>query len=117
MFLNSLGVAYAMNNDYTNAYVHMKHALEILLSSLGQDHIEVCDIYTSLGDVCMKLVAEMNNDKMKNTSPFDKQTKLDEARKYYGQAQRIAQLTFGSDHTKCKQFLSLLFIVDNYHSM
>jgi hypothetical protein len=71
MFLNSLGLSYAMLDDYTTAYVHMKQALQILLTALGADHIEVCDVYANLGDVCMKLVAEPDK---KNQN--DKQTKL-----------------------------------------
>lgn len=118
MFLNSLGLAHAMMDDYSTAYVHLKEALQILLLDLGQDHIEVCDVYGNLGDVCMKLVAEceLNNGKAK-TNLQDKQTKLEESKKYYTQAQRIALATFGSEHTKTKQYLSLLFIVDNYFSL
>jgi tetratricopeptide (TPR) repeat protein len=117
MFLNSLGLAYAMNDDYQTAYTHMKQALQILLTGLGQDHIEVCDVYSNLGDVCMKLVAECDQAKEKKSSGTDKQSKLEEAKKYYSQAQRIAQATFGADHTKTRQFASLLFIIDNYHSL
>ncbi len=117
MFLNSLGLSYAMLDDYQTAYVHMKQALQILLTALGADHIEVCDVYSNLGDVCMKLVAESGTEKQKGKDQTDKQTKLDEAKKYYTQAQRIAQATFGSEHTKTRQFLSLLFIVDNYNSL
>jgi tetratricopeptide (TPR) repeat protein len=111
MFLNSLGLAHAMIDDYQTAYDHMKQALQILLTALGVGHIEVCDVYSNLGDICMKLVAE--SDKKK---PLDKQSKLDEAKKYYTEAQRIVQATFGAEHTKTKQFLSLLFIVENYNS-
>lgn len=114
MFLNSLGLADAMSDDYQTAYLHMKQALEILITALGANHIEVCDVYSNLGDVCMKLVAEYDQGKQKNST--DKQMKLDEAKKYYTHAQRIVQATFGPEHTKTKQFLSLLFIVDNYHS-
>ncbi|CAF1231755.1 unnamed protein product [Rotaria sordida] len=117
MFLNSLGLAYAMADDYTTAYVHMKQALQILLTTLGTNHIEVCDVYSNLGDVCMKLVAEFDHGKAKNKKQTDKQSKLDEAKKYYTEAQRIVQATFGAEHTKSKQFLSLLFIVDNYNSL
>ena len=117
MFLNSLGLAFAMNDDHQTAYVHMKQALQILLTDLGQDHIEVCDIYSNLGDVCMKLVAECDQVKDKKSSGTNKQSKLEEAKKYYTQAQRIAQATFGADHTKTRQFASLLFIIDNYHSL
>jgi len=117
MFLNSLGLSYAMINDYQTAYVHMKEALKILLTALGNDHIEVCDVYSNLGDVCMKLVAESGTEKQKGKDQTDKQTKLDEAKKYYTEAQRIAQATFGVEHTKTRQFLSLLFIIDNYHSL
>ncbi|CAF1513511.1 unnamed protein product [Adineta ricciae] len=113
MFLNSLGLAYAMLEEYQTAYGHMKDALQILLSALGSGHIEVCDVYANLGDVCMKLVAESNG---KTGEAIDKQVKLDEAKKYYSEAQRIVQATFGAEHTKAKQFMSLLFIVENYNS-
>ncbi|CAF2977923.1 unnamed protein product [Rotaria socialis] len=117
MFLNSLGLTYAMIDDYTTAYEHIKQALQILLTALGGNHVEVCDVYSNLGDVCMKLVAESDQQKTKNKNPNEKQSKLDEAKKYYTEAQRIAQATFGAEHTKSKQFLSLLFIVDNYNSL
>jgi tetratricopeptide (TPR) repeat protein len=118
MFLNSLGLAYAMLDDYETAYVHLKQALQILLTALGTDHIEVCDVYSNLGDVCMKLVAEYDQEKQKKSkNTNDKQTKLEEARKYYTAAHRIVQATFGADHTKTRQFLSLLYIVDNYNSL
>jgi tetratricopeptide (TPR) repeat protein len=120
MFLNSLGLAYAMTNDYKTAYTYMKQSLQILLTALGTDHIEVCDVYSNLGDVCMKLVAEYDQEKGKgkgkDKNEIDKQSKLEEAKKYYTQAQHIVQATFGAEHTKTKQFLSLLFIIDNYNS-
>ena len=120
IFLNSLGLVYAMMNDYSTAYVHVKQALQILLTTLGADHIEVCDVYSTLGDICMKIVAEIDhnskNEKQQSSSP-EKQVKLDEAKKYYTEAQRIVQKTFGAEHTKAKQFLSLLFIVDNYQTL
>ncbi len=34
-FLNSLGLAYVMMNDYDTAYVHLKQALQIVLDTLG----------------------------------------------------------------------------------
>ena len=46
MFLNSLGLAHAMIDDYSTAYIHMKEALQILLVALGANHIEVCDVYS-----------------------------------------------------------------------
>ncbi|CAF3789198.1 unnamed protein product [Rotaria sp. Silwood1] len=120
IFLNSLGLAYAMMNDYNTAYVHVKQALQILLTTLGIDHIEVCDVYSNLGDICMKIVAEMDStpkEGQKSQESTEKQVKLDEARKYYSEAQRIVQKTFGAEHTKTKQCLSLLFIVDNYQAL
>ena len=116
MFLNSLGLACAMIEDYSTAYVHLKEALQILLSALGTNHIEVCDVYSNLGDVCMKYVTELSQNKQNNISLTDKQRKLEEAKKYYTEAQRIVQATFGTEHTKVKQLLSLLFIIDNYNS-
>jgi tetratricopeptide (TPR) repeat protein len=115
MFLNSLGLAYAMTNDYKIAYVHLKQALQLLLNNLGPNHIEVCDVYINLGDTCMKLVVERCQQKEKNTNEQD--PKLDEAKRYYLEAQRIVQSTFGNEHTKAIQILSLLFIIDNYYSL
>jgi tetratricopeptide (TPR) repeat protein len=115
MFLNSLGLAYGMMNDYKLAYIHLKQALQILLNSLGANHIEVCDVYSNLGDICMKFVVEIDQDKQKNQS--ERQTKLDEAKKNYSEAQRIVQLTFGNEHTKSIQCVSLLFIIENYNSL
>jgi hypothetical protein len=114
MFLSSLALACAMINDYKIAYVHLKQALQILLNSLGPNHIEVCDVYSNVGDVCMKLVIEMDQQKQKNQS--EKQSKLEEAKRNYLEAQRIVQATFGNEHTKAIQFLSLLFIIDNYNT-
>ena len=113
MFLNSLGLAYAMINDYKIAYIHLKQALQILLTNLGPNHIEVCDVHMNLGDTCMKLVVEKSEQKQKNTS--DKEPKLDEAQRNYLEAQRIVQATFGNDHTKAVQLLSLLYIIENYY--
>ncbi|CAF0744449.1 unnamed protein product [Didymodactylos carnosus] len=106
MYINSMGLSLAMMDDYSRAYDAMKQSLQILLQTLGRDHIEVCDVYASLGDVCMKLVAEGKEK--------EKQTKLDEAKKYYTESLRIVQGTFGEEHTKTRQFQSLLYIVDNY---
>jgi tetratricopeptide (TPR) repeat protein len=114
MFLNSLGLAYAMINDYESAYIHLKQALQILRSSLGDDHIEVCDVHSYLGDCCMKLVVEMGNTA---NNRHEQKLKLEEARKCYTEAQRIVKATFGGEHTKAKQFLSLLYIIDNYYSL
>jgi tetratricopeptide (TPR) repeat protein len=117
MFLNSLGLAYAMINDYKMAYDHSKQALQILIDCLGQDHPEICDVNFNLGDYCMKLVDKIDSalgttDITKNQN--EKRLKLQEAKRYYTEAQRIAQARFGPEHTKVKQLLSLLFIVDNY---
>ncbi|CAF3187117.1 unnamed protein product [Rotaria sp. Silwood2] len=115
MFLNSLGLAYAMINDYKIAYIHLKQSLQILLNSLGPNHIEVCDVYSNLGDICMKFVVEIDQQKQINQS--EKQSKLEEAKTYYLEAQRIVQATFGNEHTKAIQFSSLLFIINNYNSL
>jgi tetratricopeptide (TPR) repeat protein len=113
MFLNSLGIAYAMMNDYRMAYVHLKQALQILINTLGPNHIEVCDVYSNLGEVCMKFVIENGQQKEQNQN--EKQSKLEEAKKHFLEAQRIVQATFGSEHIKAIQFMSLLFIIDNYN--
>jgi tetratricopeptide (TPR) repeat protein len=115
MFLNSLGLAYAMTNDYKMAYIHLKQALQILINSLGPNHIEVCDVYSNLGEVCMKFVIE--NDQPKDQYQNEKQSKLEEAKRNFLEAQRIVQATFGNEHTKAIQFKSLLFIIDNYNSL
>ncbi|CAF1128633.1 unnamed protein product [Rotaria sordida] len=115
IFLNSLGLSYAMINDYKIAYIHLKQALQILLNNLGSDHIEVCDVYSNLGDICMKFVIEIDQEKQKYQS--EKQSKLDEAKQYYLEAQRIVQATFDNEHTKAIQFSSLLFIINNYNSL
>ncbi|CAF1406962.1 unnamed protein product, partial [Rotaria sordida] len=114
MFLNSLGLAYAMINNYESAYTHLTKALQILRSSLGDDHIEVCDVYSYLGDCCMKIVVEMGNPAQNR---HEQKSKLQEAKRCFTEAQRIVKATFGEDHTKAKQFLSLLFIIENYDSL
>lgn len=114
MFLNSLGLAYAMIDDYGMALVYLKQALQILLTSLGANHVEVADVYFNLGDVCMKYL--MDIDQLKGKNKGEQQVKLDEARKSYLEAQRIVRLTFGDEHTKAIQLSSLLFIVENFAS-
>ena len=114
MFLNSLGLAYAMIDDYGMALVYLKQALQILLTSLGANHVEVADVYFNLGDVCMKYL--MDIDQLKGKNKGEQQVKLDEARKSYLEAQRIVRLTFGDEHTKAIQLSSLLFIVENFSS-
>ncbi|CAF1372054.1 unnamed protein product [Adineta steineri] len=115
MFLNSLGLVYAMMNDYRMAYIHLKQSLQILINSLGPDHIEVCDVYSNLGEICVKFVTEMCQEKQPNQN--EKQSKLDEGKKHILEAQRIVQATFGNEHTKAIQFMSLLFIIENFHSL
>lgn len=120
IFLNSLGLVYAMMNDYDTGYARLKQALQILLTTLGMDHIEIYDVYVNLGDICIKIVAEIDNkseDEQKNKESNEKEIKLDEAKKYYLEAQRIAQKAFGVEHTKAKQILQLLSAVDNYQAL
>jgi tetratricopeptide (TPR) repeat protein len=120
IFLNSLGLTYAMMNDYDMTYVRFTQALQILLVTLGMDHIEICDVYVNLGDICMKIVVEMDNkpkDKEENQESTENKVTLDEAKKYYLEAQRIVQKNFGAEHTKAKQILTLLSIVDNYQAL
>jgi len=106
MFLNSCGLAHAMLNEFEIAYKELKDALSILRTCLGGDHIEVADCYANLGDVCMKLHVEAKASKGEN--------KLEEAKKYYTEANRIVKAVFGPEHTKSKQFESLLYICENY---
>ncbi|CAF1408595.1 unnamed protein product, partial [Adineta ricciae] len=115
MFLNSLGLAYAMIDDYRIAYIHVKQALQILLNNLGPDHIEVCDVYSNLGEICMKFVLQLTQQKPPNQNERD--AKLEEAKKNFIEAQRIVQATFGDDHTKSIQFMSFLFIIENFQTL
>ncbi|CAF0855602.1 unnamed protein product [Adineta ricciae] len=115
IFLNSLGLVYAAMNNYHTAYGHVKQALQILVDSLGMDHIEMCDVYTTMGDICLKIAAEIGEkqgDQQQNQEFAEKQSKLDEAKEYYSKAQRIMKKTFGDKHKKTQQFLALLPIVD-----
>jgi len=112
MFMNSLGLAYAMINDYKMTYIHIKQALQILINTLGSNHIEVCDVYMNLGDICLKLAIESESKKTKNLN--EKQVKFNEAKKNYLEAQKILQGTFENEHTKAIQIRSLLYIIDNY---
>jgi len=104
MFLNSSGLARAMLQDYTTAHFELKQSLQILIVTLGNDHVEVADCYANLGDVCMKLHVEAGGN-----SP-----KLVEAEKYYKEAYRIIKIALGENHTKCQQYASLLFICQYY---
>jgi hypothetical protein len=107
-------------NDYDTAYVHVKQALLILLDTLGMDHIEICDVYTNMGDICMKIVAEIDKkqkDQQQNQESIEKQVKLGEAKRYYSEAHRILKKTIGDKHTKTQQSLALLSIVDNYQTL
>jgi len=103
MFLNNSGLAWAMKLDFTKAYNQLKQSLQILITNLGNNHIEVGDCYLNLGEVCMKLIVEKNQ-----------LEKLTEAKKYYTEANRIVALQLGPNHTKTQQIQSLLFICDNY---
>lgn len=106
-------------NDYDTAYVHVKQALHILLDTLGTNHIELCDVYTNMGDICLKIVIEVDKkqkDQEQNQKSIVKQVKLDEAKKYYSEAHKIIKKTFGDKHTKTQQSLALLSIVDNYQT-
>ena len=117
IFLNSLGLVHAMMNDYDTAYVHVKQALQILLNTLGAGHMELCDVYTNLGGICMKIVMEIDKkprDQQHNHESAEKQGKLDEAKKYYSEAHKIIKKTFLDKHAKTQQSLALLSTVDNY---
>jgi len=111
MFLNSSGLAHAMLLNYATAYNELKSSSQILIACLGPDHIEVADVYTNLGAVCMKLITEGK------LMTKERDEKLGEAKKYYTEASRIVGATFGPDHTKAKDLASLIFIVDNFHSL
>jgi hypothetical protein len=101
-----MGLANAMIKEYTTSYNQLKTSLEILKRCLGNDHVEVADCFANLGDVCMKLLTEEKN-----------VSKLAEAKQNYTEANRIIAKSFGAGHTKCNQFASLLFIIDNYDSL
>ena len=119
IFLNSLGLVYASMNDYDKAYVQIKQALRILLVALGVDHIEICDVYANLGDICMNRVAEIDTkpkNQQDNEETTEKQVKLGEAKKYYSEAHRIAKKTFGDTYAKTQETRTLLSIVDDYQT-
>ena len=115
MFLNSLGLAYAMINDFGMAFVHLNQSLQLLINNLGKNHIEVADVYFNLGDVTMKHVTDI--EKIKGKQFYDKKMKLEEAKNFYLEAQRIVNSTFGHEHTKALQLASLLFIIHHYESL
>jgi len=104
MFLNNLGLAQAMLNLYTDSYRELKKSLNILITCLGPDHIEVADCYSNLGDVCMKLHVES----------IDNEGKIDEAKKYYTSASKIVVDSLGPEHSKSMQLASLIFVCENY---
>ncbi|CAF5111156.1 unnamed protein product, partial [Rotaria sp. Silwood1] len=52
-----------MINDYKIAYTHGTQALQIHYNTVGSNHIEVCDVYSNLDDICMKFVAEIDSQK------------------------------------------------------
>lgn len=112
MFLNSLGLAFSMTGDYGMGNVYLKQALQILQNNFGNDHLEVADVYMNLGDVTLKYLIEL--DGMKVKKQIEQETKLDEAKRFYLEAQRIIQSTLGSEHTKSLQLLSLIFILNHY---
>eukprot|EP01124_Arcella_intermedia_P034809 TRINITY_DN8695_c0_g2_i1.p1 TRINITY_DN8695_c0_g2~~TRINITY_DN8695_c0_g2_i1.p1 ORF type:complete len:526 (-),score=117.47 TRINITY_DN8695_c0_g2_i1:19-1569(-) len=96
-------MSFAMCNNFHEAYSRLTQSLTILIHKLGKDHVEVADCQAFLGDVCMKLYVEAGI-----------QDKLEEARKFYLEANRIIKAALGEEHTKCKQFQSLLFICENF---
>jgi len=107
MFTNSLGLTRSMLNEHDEAYKELKQALQILLLCLGSDHIEVADCYMALGDVCMKQHVESVN----------QEGKLEEAKKYYTNANKIVINTLGPDHSKSIQLSSLIFVCENYSTL
>lgn len=46
-------MCYAMLEEYGRAHSLLVLALEILKKKLGPDHIEVADVLSTIGDVCM----------------------------------------------------------------
>lgn len=102
MVLNNSGLANAMKESYQQAYTELKLALSILTKTLGINHVEVADCNANLGDVCMKLYSE-----------FHLKDKLIDARAYYTEANKVIKEVLGPEHTKCKQFASLLFICES----
>ncbi len=46
-------MSYAMLGDYPKAHALLSVSLEILKKKLGNDHVEVADVLSTLGDVCM----------------------------------------------------------------
>ncbi|CAF1239420.1 unnamed protein product [Rotaria sp. Silwood1] len=68
IFLNYLGVSYAMINDYKIAFTHVKQASQIHYNNVCSNRIEVCDVYSNLGDICMKFLAEIHQQQQKYQS-------------------------------------------------
>lgn len=86
----------------------MKNSLQILIQSLGESHVEVADVLSSLGDVCTKQFVEG-----RGADPG----KIEEAKKFFVRARQICIDRLGAQHTKVQQMDSLLFIADNYASL
>ncbi len=97
-----------MLDDYDGAYRDLKNSLHILIQSLGEGHIEVADVLSGLGDVCVKQYVEA-----RGADPG----KLEEGKKYYTRARQICIDRLGPNHTKVQQMDSLLFIADNYNAL
>ena len=104
MMKASAGSAKVMLGDFAGSYQDLQAAMRTLKLCLGATHLEVADVLTALGDVCIKTFVE-------NPS---KGEKLSEAKKYYVEAESICVLRLGKQHSKVDQLASLLFICDNY---
>lgn len=48
-----------MLGNYPSAHTLLTTSLEILKKKLGPDHVEVADVLSTLGDVCMKLFVQV----------------------------------------------------------
>ena len=97
-----------MLDDYDGAYKDLKSSLHILIQSLGESHIEVADVLSGLGDVCVKQFVEGRGADA---------GKLEEGKKFYTRARQICIDRLGAAHTKVQQMDSLLFIADNYAAL
>jgi len=62
----------------------------------------------------MKLHVEARQGRSAKHGKEGEGDKLEEARKYYIAANKIVETALGPDHTKCRQFASLLFICENF---
>jgi len=82
---NGLGEVYFAKKDYGKAEEYFRDSVEVLVSHLGEDHLQVANAVLSLGRTCTKL-----------NSP-------DEAIMYFEQARLTKQMRLGDDHLEVSE--------------